>query len=147
MLDKMVEVMSRMSKMPDTLEEISLLVTASNERIEELAGLVKGIGSVVSAAETKGPADKGAISSLTAVLDTLDTQIREGVIASDLARKLNESAEMIEQKGGTANVVVKMQRWVRILRTYGRVDPISSTDLAKLRTDLKDWQKEVSQMR
>ena len=73
MLDKMVEVMSRMSKMPDTMEELSLLVTASNERIEELAGLMKGIGTTVSAAGTKGPADKGVISSLTAVLDTLDT--------------------------------------------------------------------------
>jgi hypothetical protein len=81
------------------------------------------------------------------VLDTLDSQIREGVIASDLSIKIAQAASTLEQRGGVGQLVVKMQRWVRILKTYGRVDPINPSDVQKLRKDLKDWQKEVSQAR
>jgi hypothetical protein len=92
-------------------------------------------------------ADRGAVSNIQAVLDTLETQIREGVIASDLSQKINETAEILEGKGVGGAVIVKMQRWTRILRTYGRVDTISPTDIGKLRTDVKEWSKEVSKMR
>jgi CHASE3 domain sensor protein len=146
MLNKMVEVLSRMSKTPEMIEDLSLTIAANSERVEEVIKLVKALSAGAAAGEVRGVVDKGAVSSITAVFETLDTQIREGVIASDLARKLNESADMIAQKGGTATVVVKMQRWVRILRTYGRVDPISSADLTKLRSDLKEWQKDISRM-
>ena len=90
---------------------------------------------------------KGAVSSHQAVLDTLETQIRDGVIASDLSTKINEAAEMLESKGVGSSLIVKMQRWTRILRTYGRVDTISPTDIQKLRDDIKEWSRELSKMR
>jgi hypothetical protein len=78
------------------------------------------------------------------LLDTLDSQVREGAIASDLALKINEAAETLEQKGIGGSLIVRMQRWTRILRTYNRIDPISASDLKKLRDDLRDWQREIA---
>ncbi|NWF95594.1 MAG: hypothetical protein HXY34_05595 [Candidatus Thorarchaeota archaeon] len=148
MMNRMVEVMTRLSESTQSLDSLSRSVAGNNERLDELMKTLKGLSAGGGlTAEGRGAADRGQLSSLAAVLDTLDSQIRDGVIASDLAKKIDDSATMMEQKGGAAALVVKMQRWVRILRTYGRVDPISSADLSKLRADLKEWQKEISQMR
>ena len=54
---------------------------------------------------------------------------------------------MLESKGVSGSLIVKMQRWTRILRTYGRVDTISPTDIQKLRNDIKEWSKDLSKMR
>ena len=54
---------------------------------------------------------------------------------------------MLESKGVSGGLIVKMQRWTRILKTYGRVDTISPADIQKLRTDIKEWSRELSKMR
>ena len=148
MLNRMIDVLSKITEVQDSNSEISLAVAANSEKLDELMAKIEN----VSAAGLAPPAaatleQKGAVSSLSAVLDTLDSQIREGVIASDLSSKIAQAASTLEQKGGLSQLVVKMQRWVRILKTYGRVDPINPSDIQKLRKDLKDWQKEVSQVR
>jgi hypothetical protein len=94
-----------------------------------------------------GLEDKGAISSSAAVLENLEDELREGVIASDLAAKISGAANSLEEKGIGGQVIVKMSRWVRILKTYGRVDTISPTDLGKLRSDIREWQKELTARR
>jgi hypothetical protein len=109
---------------------------------------VKKLGKQAPAAAVPSTiAEQGAVSGLSSVLDTLDSQVREGVIASDLATKVDDAAGTLEQRGASSSLIVKMQRWVRILKTYGPVDAVSPTDLSKLREDLKDWQKEIAQMR
>ncbi|MEM4736236.1 MAG: hypothetical protein QXS20_11030 [Candidatus Thorarchaeota archaeon] len=148
MLDKMVEVLSKMSRVSESLEDIALRVTANGEKIDELAQLIRSMGQPEQLVQAKmSPGDRATMSSAVALMDTLDTQIREGAIASDLEKKIDEAADMLEQKPGTAGVVVKMRRWVRILRTYNRVDPITPSDLTKLKSDLREWQKELSQIR
>ncbi|MHA2005014.1 MAG: hypothetical protein ACW960_13035 [Candidatus Thorarchaeota archaeon] len=149
MLNRMIDVLSKITEVQDSNSEISIAVAANSEKLDELMAKVEnvsvsGLARPASAATLE---QKGAVSSLSAVLDTLDSQIREGVIASDLSVKINQAASTLEQKGGQGQLVVKMQRWVRILKTYGRVDPINPSDVQKLRKDLKDWQKEVSQTR
>ncbi|MHA2042352.1 MAG: hypothetical protein ACW975_10860 [Candidatus Thorarchaeota archaeon] len=149
MLNRMIDVLSKITEVQDSNSEISIAVAANSEKLDELMAKVENV-SVSGLARPAGAAtleQKGAVSSLSAVLDTLDSQIREGVIASDLSVKINQAASTLEQKGGQGQLVVKMQRWVRILKTYGRVDPINPSDVQKLRKDLKDWQKEVSQTR
>jgi phage-related tail protein len=149
MLNRMIDVLSKITEVQDSNSEISLAVAANSEKLDELMVKIEN----VSASGLGRPADattleqRGAVSSLSGVLDTLDSQIREGVIASDLSIKIAQAASTLEQKGGVGQLVVKMQRWVRILKTYGRVDPINPSDVQKLRKDLKDWQKEVSQAR
>jgi len=150
MLNRMIEVISVITEVQENTSELTLAVNANTERLDDIMRIVTGLeaGTTVGAA-AKGPslADKGALSNLQAVLDTLETQIREGVIASDLSQKINETAEILEGKGVGGGITVKMQRWTRILRTYGRVDTISPADLAKLRTDIKEWGREISKMR
>lgn len=145
MLNRMIDVIGKIQDVQDSNSEIALVVAANSEKLDELMRKVKDISSLPSdAASTSSIADKGAVSGFTAVLDTLESQIREGVIASDLAQKINESAATLEDRGITGAVLVKMNRWVRILKTYGRVDTISPTDLSKLRLDLKEWNREIS---
>ncbi|MHA2211108.1 MAG: hypothetical protein ACXABV_18285 [Candidatus Thorarchaeota archaeon] len=148
MLNRMIDVLSKITEVQDSNSEISLAVTANSEKLDELMAKIESV-SVSSLAQPAAATleQKGAVSSLSAVLDTLDSQIREGVISSDLSIKIAQAASTLEQKGGVGQLVVKMQRWVRILKTYGRVDPINPSDVQKLRKDLKDWQKEVSQAR
>jgi hypothetical protein len=102
---------------------------------------------MAAAPDMTAVSQKGAISGLQAVIDTLDSQVKEGVIASDLSVKINEAANTLELRGGAAQLVVKMQRWVRILKTYGRVDPISPGDIQKLRKDMQAWAKELAKSR
>jgi hypothetical protein len=150
MLNRMIEVISVITEVQENTSELTLAVNANTERLDEIMRMVKELESAVPTATVAGGpsvADKGAVSNLQAVLDTLETQVREGVIASDLAQRINETAGTLEGKGVAGSLVVKMQRWTRILRTYGRVDTISPTDLAKLRTDIKGWGKEISKMR
>ncbi len=148
MLNRMIDVLSKITEVQDSNSEISLAVTANSEKLDELMSKIENV-SVAAARPAGAPSleQRGVVSSLSAVLDTLDSQIREGVIASDLSVKINEAASILEQKGGAGQLIVKMQRWVRILKTYGRVDPINPSDVQKLRNDLKDWQKELSQAR
>jgi hypothetical protein len=54
---------------------------------------------------------------------------------------------MLESKGLSGSLIVKMQRWTRILKTYGRIDTISPADLQRLRDDIKEWSREISKMR
>jgi hypothetical protein len=62
--------------------------------------------------------------------------------------KISETAQTLERKiGKSGPLIVKMQRWTRILKTYGRVDTISPQDLQKLRLDIKDWGKELAKLR
>ena len=150
MLNRMIEVISAITEVQENTSELTLAVNANTERLGEIMNMVKALGSaapIAAAAGAPSVADKGAVSNLQAVLDTLETQVREGVIASDLAQRINESAGILEGKGVAGSLVVKMQRWTRILRTYGRVDTISPQDLSKLRSDIKDWGKEISKMR
>lgn len=152
MLNRMIEVISTITEVKENTSEITLAVNANTERLDEMMQTIKIIESktgapVTAAATTASLSDRGAVSSLQSVLDTLETQVREGVIASDLAQKINESAGILEGGGVTSSIVVKMQRWTRILRTYGRVDTISPVDLSKLRGDIKEWSKEISKMR
>ncbi len=148
MLNRMVEVISGITEVQENTSDLTLAVNANTERLDDLMRMVKEIQTApLAAAAAPSLTDRGAVSNLQAVLDTLDTQIREGVIASDLSQKINETAATLEEKGVAGSVVVKMQRWTRILRTYGRVDTISPVDLGKLRTDIKEWGKEISKMR
>ena len=150
MLNRMIDVISTITEVQENTSELTLAVNANTERLDELMRLVKELelaAPAASATASSSIADKGAVSNLQAVLDTLDTQVREGVIASDLAQKINESAGILEGKGVAGSLIVKMQRWTRILKTYGRVDTISPTDLGKLRSDIKEWSKELAKMR
>ncbi|MFW9786898.1 MAG: hypothetical protein ACFFE2_06270 [Candidatus Thorarchaeota archaeon] len=150
MLNRMIEVISGITEVQENTSELTLAVNANTERLDELIKLVKELETATPAAlAATGPsiAEKGAVSNLQAVLDTLETQVREGVIASDLAQRINESAEILEGKGVAGHLIVKMQRWTRILKTYGRVDTISPQDLSKLRSDIKEWGKELAKMR
>ena len=148
MLNRMIDVISKITEVQDAQSDIQLAVNENAEKLEELLVAVKNI-SVAAPSQPSGPsvAQKGAVSSHQAILDTLETQIRDGVIASDLSTKINEAAEMLESKGVSGALIVKMQRWTRILRTYGRVDTISPTDIQKLRTDIKEWSKDLTKMR
>ena len=148
MLNRMIDVISKITEVQDSQSDLQLSVNENAEKLDEILEAVKNIRHAAPS-QPSGPsiAQKGAISSHQAILDTLETQIRDGVIASDLAAKINESAEMLESKGVSADLVVKMQRWTRILRTYGRVDTISPTDIQKLRTDIKEWSKDLTKMR
>ncbi|MFW9767706.1 MAG: hypothetical protein ACFFF9_04080 [Candidatus Thorarchaeota archaeon] len=149
MLNRMIEVISAITDVQENTSELTIAVNANTERLDEMMEIIKSKGGVLAA--TAAPAaslsDRGAVSSLQAVLDTLETQVREGVIASDLAQKISESAGILEGAGVASSLIVKMQRWTRILRTYGRVDTISPSDLSKLRGDIKEWSKELAKMR
>lgn len=147
MLNRMIDVISGITEVQENTAELTLAVNANTERLDEIMRMVKELETAAPVAGEPSLADRGVVSNLQAVLDTLETQIREGVIASDLSQKINETAGTLEGKGVSESVIVKMQRWTRILRTYGRVDTISPADLGKLRTDIKGWSKEVSKMR
>ncbi len=147
MLNKMVEVLTRLSELPRTVESLTQAVRANNERVEELVGLVKNISEagIVTAGGEKETIDRAGASAAVSLLETLDSQIRDGVIASDLAKKIGDTADVLSQRGAPAALVVKIQRWVRILKTYGRVDPVSPADIGKLKTDLREWIREIQQ--
>ncbi len=149
MLNRMIDVIAKITEVQDAQSDLALGIKANSEKLDELLEVVKTIKSSGGVTSSSGAAisQKGAVSSHQAILDTLETQVRDGVIASDLALKINESAEMLEGKGVSGSLIVKMQRWTRILKTYGRVDTISPTDIQKLREDIKDWSKELSKMR
>jgi hypothetical protein len=152
MLNRMIEVISAITDVQENTSELTLAVNANTERLDEMMELLKSLeskagASVAAAVPASSLADRGAVSSLQSVLDTLETQVREGVIASDLAQKINESAGILEGAGAASSLIVKMQRWTRILRTYGRVDTINPTDIGKLRADIKEWSKELAKMR
>ena len=148
MLNRMIDVISGITEVQENTSELTLAVNANTERLDELIGLVKALETAAPVAPSGATvADKGAVSNLQSVLDTLETQVREGVIASDLAQRINETASTLEAKGAAGALIVKMQRWTRILRTYGRVDTISPQDLAKLRADIKEWSRELAKMR
>ena len=149
MLNRMIDVISKITEVQDAQSDLALSVNANSEKLDELLEIVNHIKSSGGAPVSSGSsiAQKGAVSTHQAILDTLETQVRDGVIASDLAQKINESAEMLEGKGVSGSLIVKMQRWTRILRTYGRVDTISPTDIHKLREDIKEWSKELGKMR
>ncbi len=149
MLNRMIDVIAKITEVQDAQSDLALSVNANSEKLDELLETINTIKISGSTSTSSGSAiaQKGAVSSHQAILDTLETQIRDGVIASDLAQKINEAAEMLESKGVSGNLIVKMQRWTRILRTYGRVDTISPTDIQKLREDIKEWSKELGKMR
>ena len=147
MLNRMIDVISKITEVQDAASDLAIAVSANSEKLDEILEVVKGIKSAPAQPSSPSIAQKGAVSTHQAVLDTLETQIREGAIASDLSQKINESAGMLESRGAPSNVVVKMQRWTRILKTYGRVDSISPTDLGKLRDDLKEWSRELAKSR
>ncbi len=148
LLNRMIEIMTKITDLEDSTSELALAVTANGEKIDDLTQMVKKLGKQASVpASSSVIAEKGVVTGLSSVIDNLDSQVREGIIASDLATKVDDAAETLEQKGASSSLVVKMQRWVRILKTYGPVDTVSPADLAKLREDLKDWQKEIGQMR
>ncbi|MHA1654597.1 MAG: hypothetical protein ACTSVT_11465 [Candidatus Thorarchaeota archaeon] len=153
MVNKMIEVLTHVTTLEERVSDLALEIAANGEKLDELLEAVrsfskKGIGAAAGGPRsTSTVEEKAKMSSLSSLLDTLDSQIRDGMIASDLAEKIRETADLFEERGGNQNLVVKMQRWVRILRTYGRVDPVNPTDLAKLRSDVKDWQRELAQMR
>jgi hypothetical protein len=150
MLNRMIDVISKITEVQDAQSDLALSVSANSEKLDEILETVKHIKLAGPAAATTGStsiAQKGAISTHQAVLDTLETQVREGAIASDLSQKISDSASMLESKGLSGSLIVKMQRWTRILKTYGRIDTISPADLQRLRDDIKEWSREISKMR
>ena len=147
MLNRMIDVISKITEVQDAQSDLALVVNANAEKLDEILEAIKNIKSAPSQPSASSIVQKGAVSSHQAILDTLETQIRDGVIASDLSTKINEAAGMLESKGVSGGLIVKMQRWTRILKTYGRVDTISPTDIQKLRNDIKVWSKELSKMR
>ena len=150
MLNRMIEVISKITEVQDTQADIALAVNSNSERLDEILEAVRNIkqtGPAIAVSSGTSIAQKGAISSHQAVLDTLETQVREGTMASDLSQKINDSATMLESKGLSGALIIKMQRWTRILKTYGRVDTISPADLQRLRDDIKEWSREVAKMR
>jgi hypothetical protein len=149
MLNRMIDVISKITEVQDAQSDLALAVTANSEKLDEILDSVKHIRQSGPVAATSGAsiAQKGAISTHQAVLDTLETQVREGAIASDLSQKISDSATMLESKGLSGSLIVKMQRWTRILKTYGRIDTISPADLQRLRDDIKEWSREISKMR
>lgn len=149
MLNRMIEVLNKITEVDETTSELSIAVAANGEKIDELLQTVKSL-SKAGVAVAGGPdaAGRGDVSSLQAIIENLEPQLREGAIASDLAVKINEAAELLEDRmGGGGALIVKMKRWVRILRTYGRVDAISPSDIKKLRDDMKDWISELGEKR
>lgn len=148
MLNRMIDVISKITEVQDTQSDLALLANANAEKLDEILEAIKNIKQAApSQPSASSIVQKGAVSSHQAILDTLETQIRDGVIASDLSSKINEAAGMLESKGVSSSLIVKIQRWTRILKTYGRIDTISPTDIQKLRTDIKEWSKELSKMR
>ncbi|TFG11979.1 hypothetical protein EU537_10910 [Candidatus Thorarchaeota archaeon] len=149
MLNKMIEVVSRMGDIQDAASEMKLVAQANSEKLDDLLQKVDTIAKSSQGIAQVGASlgQRGSVSSLTSVLDNLETQIREGVIASDLAVKISDATETLEDRGVSGSLIVKMNRWVRILKTYSRVDTISPQDLSKLRQDLRDWHSELESMR
>jgi len=149
MLNKMIEVISRIGDVQDAASEVKLVAQANSEKLDELLRKVERIAESSQGRTQAGASleQKGSVSSLTSVLDNLESQIREGVIASDLAVKISDATETLEERGVSGSLIVKMNRWVRILKTYSRVDTISPQDLSKLREDLRDWHSELESMR
>ena len=145
MLNRMIEVISKITEVQEAQSDILEAVAANTSKVDELTKLVAEmpVAAPVSTSGASSPADVGQASTLLVVLETLESQIREGAIASDLAKKINEATDTLEQRGATSQILVKMGRWTRILRTYGRVDPISASDLSKLRNDLKSWMRDI----
>lgn len=149
MLNRMIEVISKVSDVQEATTELTLVVSANSEKIDELMQLMKGMsaGGPSRGTPQTSASDRGSVSSSQAVLDTLESQVREGAIASDLAVKINDAADSLDQKISSGQLTVKIRRWTRILKTYGRVDPVSPADLGKLRQDIKEWSKELVQLR
>lgn len=147
MLNRMIEVISKITEVQDATSDLAISVAANSEKLNEIMSKMDNISRAPAPVEATSLESKGAMSSLQAVLETLESQVREGVIASDLAKKISEASKTFEQKSGSSQLIVKMNRWVRILRTYGRVDEISSADLKKLRNDLISWQRELATSR
>ncbi len=146
MLNKMIEVISHIGEVQEATEDLTLRVASNGEKLDEI--LRKLASAPASAPPSSGRLEeKGAISVFTSILDSVDNQLREGALASDLATLIAEASESLEQKGASSAIIVKMSRWVRILKTYGRIDSVSPTDLNKLRSDLKEWQKELTARR
>ena len=144
MLNRMIEVMSKITEVQEATSDVALNVAANSQKLDELMRAVQSIPTGSSGATTSTSAPPaGAASEQTALLEALDSQIREGIIASDLAKKINDTADTLEERGAPSSLTVKMKRWTRILRTYGRGDTISPADLSKLRNDLKKWQIEL----
>ncbi len=148
MLSRMIEVISKITDVQEVTSELVVAVEANGEKLDEVLSILKSAGAPsVRAAPERGraaTADMGIVSSLQTLLDTLESQVREGVIASDLAKKVGDAADTMEQKIGSGPLVVKMRRWVRILRTYGRVDPVSPADITKLRQEIREWSRELA---
>jgi hypothetical protein len=144
-LNRTIDVVSRIVEIQDATTQIASEVSAIGKKLDDLLQSARKAPMGGMPTASQAPVEpRSAASPLQAVLDLLDSQIREGAIASDLAVKISEAADSLEQKGGGGAVVVKMQRWTRILKTYNRIDPISANDIRKLRDDLKDWQREVA---
>ncbi|MCK5239855.1 MAG: hypothetical protein KAR33_09930 [Candidatus Thorarchaeota archaeon] len=146
MLNRMIDVIGKITEVQEATSDLSIRVSDNSKKLDTIIARIKSapVGGAASAPTVTSLEDKGAISSSAAVLENLDDELKEGIIASDLAGKIAESANSLEEKGVGGSVIVKMSRWVRILKTYGRVDTISPTDLTKLRTDIRAWQKELA---
>jgi len=142
-LNRMIEVISKFGETQEGVSGLASAVEANSGKLDELIQMMRKV-ALAGPVGSKAGEERTVSSSLQAVLDTLDSQIHEGAIASDVAVKLNDAAETFEQKAGGGPLVVRIQRWTRILRTYGRVDPITPTDLKKLREDMREWQRELA---
>ncbi|MDF1540249.1 MAG: hypothetical protein P1Q69_15250 [Candidatus Thorarchaeota archaeon] len=149
MLNRMIEVISSIGEVKESTADISARVSENSTKLDSILRKIESSPVSTSGGASSGMSieDKGAISSSTAVLDNLEAQFREGAIASDLSEKISAAATSLEEKGVTGSIVVKMNRWVRILKTYGRIDSVSPSDLGKIRTDLREWQKEITARR
>ena len=149
MLNRMIDVMSKISEVQDSSSETKAIATANSQKLDALMEKVEGITVAPSPAVIQASiAEKGAVPSMQIILDTLESQVREGVIASDLSMKISDTAKTLERKMGKSGpLIVKMQRWTRILKTYGRVDTISPQDLQKLRVNIKEWGRELATLR
>ncbi len=149
MLNRMIEFIAKISEVQEATSDLSARISENSRKLDSVISKLEIVstGAPVATSSGKGLEDKGAISSSAAVLENLEDELREGIIASDLAGKISAASDSLEEKGIGGQVIVKMSRWVRILKTYGRVDTISPTDLGKLRIDIREWQKELTARR
>jgi hypothetical protein len=143
-VNKMVDAISIISEVRDEIGELRLQVAANAETLEELkvATKQKPVQRPV-VEEKKELTEKQELSNAKSVLENLESQVRDGAIASELADRISEAAHSVENAIGSGSLTIKMDRWRRILRTYSRVDSINPNDIRKLKADIRDWIKEI----
>jgi cell division FtsZ-interacting protein ZapD len=143
-VNKMVDAISIISEVRDEIGELRLQVAANGERLQELKAATKQKPVQRPVVEEKKElTGKQQLSNAKSVLENLESQVKNGAIASELANRISEAADSVEKAIGSGSLTIKMDRWRRILKTYSRVDSINPNDIMKLKADIRDWIREI----